>query len=271
MNKKVKKYTIILAIALILLLVLIIYIKSLGVKSPESIAFDGQNNRFLISGTASKTIYSMEIKGKVRPFLKKGFKAPKGLLISGPYLYVADQTVLHTVDIPGVKIINSYPLEGAVGLNDIAMDDKGRLYITDLEGSAIYIVEPSTRKTIRLTEPLIDSPNGIVFDGPRHQMLVVSFKKQSPILSLDTESMKVTKFMDTVSTNLDGIAIDSLGKIYFSSWQEQVVYVIPQEQNRVEIFKSELISPADIYYHQPTNELLVPLWEKNKIKRFKLD
>ncbi|HRY83956.1 MAG TPA: SMP-30/gluconolactonase/LRE family protein [Candidatus Cloacimonadota bacterium] len=271
MNKKLKKYALILAIVLVLLLALIIYIKSLGVKSPESIAFDGQNNRFLVSGTKSKTIYSMEIKGKVRPFLKKGFKAPKGLLVSGPYLYVADQTVLHTIDIPGAKIINSYPLEGAVGLNDIAMDNAGKLYITDLEGSAVYIVEPSTRKTLRLTEPLIDSPNGIVYDGPRQQMLIVSFKKQSPILSLNTETMKVSKFMDTVSSNLDGIAIDGLGRIYFSSWQEKAVYVIPQEQNRIEIFKSEIISPADIYYHQPTNQLLVPLWEKNKIKRFKLD
>lgn len=271
MNKKLKKYLIITAVVLVLLLALVIYIRSLGVKSPESIAFDGPNNRFLVSGTRSKTIYSMELKGNIRPFIKKGFKAPKGLLVSAPYLYVADQTVLHTIDIPGQKIINSYPLEGAVGLNDIAMDDTGRLFITDLEGSAIYIVEPTTRKTLRLTEPLIDSPNGIVFDGPRHQMLIVSFKKQSPILSLDTQIMKISKFMDTVSSNLDGIAIDSLGRIYFSSWQEQVVYVIPQEQNRIEIFKSELVSPADIYYHQPTNQLLVPLWEKNKIKRFKLD
>ena len=271
MNQKVKKYAIIVMIALIALLALVIYLKTLGVKSPESIAFDAQNNRFLVSGTASKKIYSMDIKGKVRTFMKKGFKAPKGILVSGPYLYVADQTVLHTVDIPNSKIISSFPLEGAVGLNDIAMDDKGNLYITDLEGSAIFIVEPTTRKMIRLTETLIDSPNGIVFDAPRHQMLIVSFTKQSPVLSLDTETMKVTKFMDTFFSNLDGIAIDGRGKIYFSSWQEQAVYVIPQEQNRVEIFQSDLTSPADIYYHHPTNELMVPLFELNKIKKFKLD
>ena len=47
--------------------------------------------------------------------------------------------------------------------------------------------------------------------------------------------------------------------------------MIPQEQNRTLIWQSDLQSPADIYYHKPTNEILVPLMEKNQILRFKVD
>jgi len=70
---------------------------------------------------------------------------------------------------------------------------------------------------------------------------------------------------------LDGIAIDDLGRIYYSSWGEKCLFMIPQEQNRTLIWQSDLQSPADIYYHKPTNEILVPLMEKNQILRFKVD
>ncbi|HNX38225.1 MAG TPA: SMP-30/gluconolactonase/LRE family protein [Candidatus Cloacimonadota bacterium] len=270
MNKN-KKYILFGLIALIILIIALFFLLRGGVKTPESIAFDGQTNSFLVSSTKGKAIYSMDLKGKLTPFLKEGFKAPRGILLSAPYLYVADVDHVLTIDLPSRKIVASIPVDGANMLNDIAMDETGRLFLTDTTGNAIFVLEPGTKKLIKLTDPLLKAPNGIVFDGPRHQMLVVSYTKQSPILSLDTQKLYLSKFMDTITSDLDGITIDDKGRIYFSSWAEQVIYVIPQEQNRVEIFKSELKSPADIYYHAPTNEILAPLWTKNKIIRFNLD
>ena len=47
--------------------------------------------------------------------------------------------------------------------------------------------------------------------------------------------------------------------------------MIPQEQNRFLLWQEELQSPADIFFHTATNEIIVPLFEKNQIKRFELD
>jgi hypothetical protein len=118
---------------------------------------------------------------------------------------------------------------------------------------------------------LLKSPNGLVYDRPRNQMLIVCFSKGSPILALDLGTNDLSVFKETLYDNLDGIAIDDLGRIYISSWGENAIYMIPQEQNRFIQWKSAVNSPADIYYHQPTNELLVPLFEQNRIERFKVE
>ncbi len=265
------RYILIAVVVLILLILGLILVFGKGIKTPESIAYDSQADRFLISSTKGKAIYTMDKKGRIDVLLKTGLKSPRGIYASAPYLYVADGDQIHTIDVPAKKIVASIPVDGAKMLNDIAMDRKGLLYITDTQGNAVFILEPGTKKLIRITDPLLKAPNGIVYDAPRDQMFIVCQSKQSPVLSLDTNKLGLTKFMDTIASDLDGITIDEKGRIYFSSWAEKVVYVIPQEQNRVEIFQSNLQSPADIYYHSPTNEILVPLWEKNKIKRFKLD
>jgi hypothetical protein len=117
-------------IALFLLVVLTIVIILLigsrtSLKGPESIAFDPSNGRFLISNTLGKNILSQDAGGKLSVFMDKAFKAPKGILVDLPYLYVADMDILHIIDIPSVKIVSSVKIEGALNLNDIAIDDKG--------------------------------------------------------------------------------------------------------------------------------------------------
>ncbi|MBW6513600.1 MAG: hypothetical protein K0B87_02460, partial [Candidatus Syntrophosphaera sp.] len=62
-----------------------------------------------------------------------------------------------------------------------------------------------------------------------------------------------------------------LGRIYFVSWGEEAIFMIPQEQNRTLLWQENIPSPADIYYHQPTGEIIVPVFNKNEIRRFKVD
>jgi len=70
---------------------------------------------------------------------------------------------------------------------------------------------------------------------------------------------------------LDGIAIDDLGRIYISSWAEDMVFMIPQEQNRFVAQFKGIKDAADFYYYLPNNELIVPLNSQNKIIRISLE
>ncbi|MEF3694157.1 MAG: SMP-30/gluconolactonase/LRE family protein [Candidatus Cloacimonadota bacterium] len=267
-----KKYAIYLLIVIVLCLLAVLLLQGKArLKGPESIAFDITNNRFLISNTKGKTILSMDEEGKLSVFFKDGLVAPKGIAISPPYLYIADQKQVITVDIPTASILTTLPIEGAKNLNDIALDDKGFLYVTDTEANAVFVVNVPESSVRKLTDPNLEAPNGIAFDRPRKQMLIVSTIEKSPIMMINTETLEFGIFTNSVYNQLDGIAIDDKGRIYFGSWDTNAIYLIPQEQNRFEVFKNELRSPADFYYHQPTQELLVPLWEKNRIERFKLN
>lgn len=77
--------------------------------------------------------------------------------------------------------------------------------------------------------------------------------------------------MDSIYSELDGIAIDDLGRIYFSSWEQDMIVEIPQEQNRFVAKFKGIKDAADMIYYLPNNELIVPLFTKNKIIRISLD
>jgi len=260
-------------IAILTLIFLKVFVWGFGpqLDKPESIAFDPVGNRFLISNVGSGSIIAMDENGKFHKYMHKAFTAPKGLSLKDDMLYVVDPTEVHVVDVSQASIIDTYKIEGSVALNDIAIDEHGMLYITDMVANAVFIYNPIDRSQVRVSNPLLQSPNGIIYDRPRWQMLIVNYADQSAILSLDIRDQKLSVFMDTVYSNLDGIAIDDLGRIYFSSWSEQLIVEIPQEQNRFINKFDNLKSAADIYYHLPTNELIVPQLQKNKIERFSLN
>ncbi len=241
-----------------------------GLNRPESIAYDATAKRFLVSNTGNGSILSLNDAGKRKPFLK-GLNNPRGLKIFERRLYVADNDQIRVVDLDSGKLTGSIAVPGAVMLNDIECDREGLLYITDTRANRLFILDPATKKTRELKSGLLNAPNGIVYDYPRRQMLIVCLAKSSPVLSFDLVSQTFSVFKTTLYDDLDGIAIDDLGRIYFSSWGERAIFRIPQEQNRTLIWQSEIASPADIYYHQLTNEIIVPVMNRNEIRRFPAD
>jgi sugar lactone lactonase YvrE len=240
-------------------------------NKPESIAYDTQGKRFLISNSGNGQILTLNEKGKYDVLIGKGLDNPRGLKLIYPFLYAADNKKIRVIDVPKARIVDSIPIAGSIMLNDIESDNNGLLYISDTQADKLFILDPATKKAEPISSALLKKPNGIVFDAPRSQMFIVSYTKGSSVLALDIRSRQVSVFMPSIYDNLDGIAIDDLGRIYFSSWGEKAIFMIPQEQNRTLLWQKDLVAPADIYYHKPTNEILVPLYDNNEIKRFKAE
>lgn len=264
-------------VAFLLLAVLIVWVVFLLLKSgnlldgPESIAWDQTGKRFLISNTNGKSIVSMDDKNRMKPFVEKGLKSPRGLAIRDGKLFVADGSSVAIIDLNTAKILSTLPIPEAKMLNDLAFDKKGNLYITDTEVNCVHLLDPSLKHIQKVISPLLKSPNGIIYDMPRDQMFIVGFADRSPVLSLSTKDQSVRVFMDSIYSKLDGIAIDDLGRIYISSWAQAMIIEIPQEQNRFIAQFKDLKDAADILYYLPNNELLVPLFSQNRIQRISLD
>lgn len=270
---KLPRRTVIISIAALALIVLVMFIiTQFGtLRGPESITWDEMGKRFLVSNTLGKNIVSMDPKGKFSSFLDKGLKAPRGIIARANNLFIADIDRVHIVDLEKAKITTSIPITGAKMLNDIALDKLGYIYVTDTAANAVFIINPHNKDVDKIVSPLLKSPNGIIYDMPRDQMLIVGFTKQSPILSLNTRDKSMNPFMDSIYSELDGIAIDDLGRIYFSSWEQDMIVEIPQEQNRFVAKYKEIKDAADMIYYLPNNELIIPLFTKNKIIRITLD
>jgi len=270
-----KKHHYIILIVVILAAVAILFIGKItgGTKlnKPESVVYDPLGNRFLISNVGSRSILAMSPEGEYSKFMNKGFTAPKVMIYRDGMLFVADRTQIHIIDVNEASIIESIPIEGAVSLNDIAIGEGGQIYVTDMGADAVFIYDKGSKSQEKIISPLLKSPNGIIYDRPRRQMFIVCFTKHSPILSLNVDDKSVSIFKDTIYSDLDGIAIDDPGRIFFSSWKDDAIIEIPQEQNRFIATRTGYKDAADMYYHLPTNELIVPLFSSNRIVRISLD
>ncbi len=68
----------------------------------------------------------------------EGLNAPKGIVMQGFKMWVTDIDKLVEIDTRSGKIVNSYAAEGAVFLNDPAVDIEGNVYVTDIAKAKIW-------------------------------------------------------------------------------------------------------------------------------------
>jgi len=269
-----KRYLYGMGLLLVLALAFLIYllvVKGGALNGPESIAWDAEGKRFFVSNTLGRSIVSMSPEGRFSSFMSKGLNAPRGIAIWKQKLYVADENTLKIIDPKTAKLLKSFPVPQSKMLNDIALDKTGMVYLTDTAADCVLLVNPESGQSEAIRNRLLKAPNGIVYDMPRDQMFIVGFSKRSPILSLSTKDKSIGIFMDSIYSDLDGIAIDDLGRIYISSWSEDMIFMIPQEQNRFIAQFKEINDAADVFYYLPDNALIVPLFSQNKIIRISLE
>lgn len=271
MKAKILYYILILLVLLAGIITFILLSKRDPLYGPESVAFDETGKRFLISNTMGKSITSLSLSEQYTPFLDEGLAEPRGLTVYAGKLYVADKTAIKVIDLEKAAIVDTIKIPGAMMLNDLAFTKTGIIYTTDTAGNCIFVIDPANNNIQKLVSPLLKKPNGIIYDMPRNQMFVVCFTEKSPILSLSTIDNSITIFMDSIYDNLDGIAIDDLGRIYISCWGQDMIFEIPQEQNRFLPTFKNIQDAADIFYYQPENQLIVPLFNDNKIIRLQLE
>ena len=107
---------------------------------PESVLPDYKNKVLYVSNINGKDAW-----GKNRGSIGKvgldgkiilvewvgGLHAPKGMGLYKNNLYVADLTRVITIDVTSGKITSSVEVEGAQFLNDVTVDSKGNVYISD--------------------------------------------------------------------------------------------------------------------------------------------
>ena len=114
---------------------------------PESVLYIPQKQQMyvsLIDGAANKkdakggiAILNRDGSTKNSTWIT-GLNAPKGMAIYSGKLYVADLDVVHEIDTATAKITASIRVPEAVFLNDIAIDKRGIIYVSDTRTNKIH-------------------------------------------------------------------------------------------------------------------------------------
>ena len=234
-------------------------------NNPESIVFDFQNQRWLISNKSGSNILQLDLNGNLDFFVSGGLNNPKGIIIVNDVLYVNENTAVKGFALSsGTEVFNLF-IPGAAFLNDIETDNNGNLFLSGSNSSKIYKVNIANI-TYSVFAEVSASPNGLLSDVNNNRLLLCYFTGNSPIDAINLSDSSVTTVVNTTLTNLDGMARDNNGNIYVSSWGSNAVYSFdPDFINPPEMVVDGLNGPADIYIEKNSGILAIPNFNADNV------
>ena len=240
------------------------------VAIPESVLPDLKNNILYVSLINGPSWENDGIGGigKLSPDGKNydstwitGLNAPKGLGMFKNKLYAADNSEVVVIDIAKGKVTRKIAVEGSSGLNDITVDSKGIVYVSDSRTAKIWRIENNI-PTLFLDD--IKGVNGLKAIG---NDLYIGGGKE--FLKAD-KNKKITKIAD-LPQSIDGIEPVGNGDFLLSAWSGYIFYVTAS--GKVDTLletHQEKMNTADIGYDPVKKIMYVPTFLAKKIVAYQL-
>lgn len=190
-----------------------------------------------------------------------GLQAPKGMGRYDNWLYVADITEVVVVNINKGAIEKRITIEGAQGLNDITIDEKGVAYVSDSKTGRIWKIDNDT-PTLYLEN--MTGVNGLKSVG--NELLIASGKT---FLKADAQK-NLTKIAELPQGG-DGIEPIGNGDYLVSSWPGYLFYV--SANGNVETLletHGQKLNTADIGYDPEQRIVYVPTFNGKSVIAYRL-
>ncbi|NCA77419.1 MAG: hypothetical protein EOM90_13890 [Alphaproteobacteria bacterium] len=232
---------------------------------PESAVYDPDSNRYLVSCQGTGSIVAIDAQGNQSVFAS-GFGVVIGLTISGDTLYAVCDNVVRGLLLRDATVVFEHAIPEAVKLNDIAAGTGTLLYVSDVLGDKIFRINVKSGTHEVMADDQLTGPNGILVEEEQNRLLVVSWRTNSPVQSVDLSTGAVSTVIQTTLSNCDGITKDSFGRYYISEWAQGTI----QRFNSTFLLPSETIyttteSPADIWYNPWLDEIAIPLCQGHRV------
>lgn len=240
-------------------------------KVPESVLHDAKRDVLYVTNIDGEpwgddgkgSVGKISLEGKViKTDWVTGLSAPKGMALHGNRLYIGDVGNVVVVDVDRGAIVERIPVEGSNGLNDVAVDAHGVLYVSDSRARKLYRIEQG--KASLLLEGL-KGPNGVhVRDGG------VLFMDNGSLYRLGPANEKVL-LSAGMEGNGDGLESDDRGGFVISYWPG-VIHYAKADGSRVTLLdtSADKIYAADIGYHAAKRIVYVPTFFGNTVAAYEL-
>ena len=264
-----------------------------GLAKPESIVFDADGDRYLVSningGGLAKdnngfiSVLSPDGQVTTLKWIEGGtnkvtLDGPKGLVLVKGMIYAADITNVRVFDLKTGAPKGTIPVPTSTSLNDIAAAPDGKIYVSDTAkkvgadgktmepngNDSIYVIEGGKARTLAKRKEL-GSPNGILWTD--RGLVAVTNDASGEVYRLDgkLERQDITKLP---TGNLDGLL--ALGdSLLVTSWAGNAIYR-GKLGGSFDVLIANLKSPADIGYDTKRERLLVPLLAENTVLAYSL-
>lgn len=190
-----------------------------------------------------------------------GLNAPKGLGLDDKDIYAADISEVVVIDAKDGKIKKKIAIEGATGLNDITVDGKGIVYVSDSRKAKVWRIE---KDQPALFLDSIKGVNGLKAIGDE---LYIGAGKN--FMKAD-KNKTLTKIVE-LPQGIDGIEPVGNGDFILTSWGGYIFYVTADGKFETLLDShTEKMNTADIGYDPVKRILYVPTFNAKKIVAYSL-
>ncbi len=191
-----------------------------------------------------------------------GLRGPKGMGVYKDFLYIADVGDVVKVSLSGKKILTRIPVDSAVFLNDVTIDDEGSVFVSDSRTGKVHLIKNDV-----VIEHLsgFSNPNGLVAVGNALYVLA------SGTLYKAEKEKELTTIATGMEKSTDGIIEVAEGKFIVSCWSG-VIYQVNHNGEVKELYNTvnEKINTADIGYNAKEKIIYVPTFFKNNVLAFQI-
>ncbi|MES2619382.1 MAG: ATP-binding protein [Bacteroidota bacterium] len=195
----------------------------------------------------------------------RGLDAPKGIGISKRKLYVTNIDEVVEVDLKTAQILKRYKNPKVVAVNDVAVDAKGNVYVTDTKTNCLFRIGKDSLEVFKQAEEINKVNGGCVYNK---QLL---FGSNGRLAALDLKT-KTIKILADSTGYLDGIVAVGKNKIVTSDWKGKMQLIEIGKNIETLLNTTPLeIYTADLGYIPKQKLLLVPTFYNNKVVAYKLN
>ena len=240
-------------------------------KEPESVLFDAKNNVLYASNIDGEpwgkdgkgSIGKLGVDGKVIAVdWVPGLDAPKGMGVFNDMLYVADLGNVVVIDIKKGSIDRKIPVNGAQGLNDLTIDSKGVVYVSDSKTNQIFRIANDVPS---LFLDSLKGANGVLMNGDEFYFLDAGGMYK---LGKDKKKIMITDGMDKSTDGIENVK----GKDFLVSCWVGVIWYMNADGTKEKLLDTsdQKKNTADIGFDPKTKTVFVPTFFKNSVVAYEV-
>lgn len=255
-----------------------------GFNNPESVIYDASIDTLFVSNVNGSPT-EKDGNGYISKILPDGtmlerewvagLNAPKGLAIYKGTLYVSDIDTLIAIDIASGTISNSYQVDDAKFLNDVAVNKNGKVFVTDMVLNRIHCL-CDDQFNIWLESPELENPNGLHVEGDNlilaaWGVMTDGFATEVPghLKSISIKDKSITSFGGSPIGNLDGVESDGMGGYYVTDWMTGKLYQINKSGDAKLLLELEQ-GMADHEVILEKDLIILPMMKNDKVLAYKI-
>lgn len=242
---------------------------STSLKNPESVLYDSRSKTLFVSniGEFGKQnvgfVSKLTTDGKIaKADWITGLDGTKGLGMYKNNLYAAENHSVAVIDIAKGTITKRIAIEGSQMLNDITVDPKGIVYVSDSRTGKIHRIEND--KPTTYIEGLTGINGLLAVDKDLYILADGVFKKADA-------NKNIVDIAKGIEGGADGIEMVGKNEFLLTGWGGTIYYA--NADGTIQLLsdtREKKINAADLGYDPATKTVYIPQMTSHKVIAYKL-